>query len=200
VRILLKVINGVVTGVLILVIGGSTFLAFSARKSGDAIPNVLGHKVLNVVSGSMEPTIHTGDVIIVKPLADPAKELEDGDIITFRSREKADMLITHRIIGTVMVNGQVAGYGTQGDANEAPDLALVEPQQVVGRYRWRVPYFGYVSNFMRQPAGVIAIVILPGLILIGMEFRKIWQMLSEEEKAKAAAARAEVEGGGTDAE
>ncbi len=187
-KIALKVLNLLFTAALVLVIIGSTALAFSARRSGDAIPTVMGHKVLNVVSGSMEPTIHTGDVIVVKPLADPVQEIRDGDIITYRAQEKADMLITHRVTGTILVNGKPVGYTTQGDANEAPDLQVVGPQQVVGRYEWRIPYFGYVTAFLRKPAGVITFVILPGLILVGLEFRKMWQALTEAEKAKEGAA------------
>lgn len=188
VKIALKVLNALITAALVLVILAATGLAFSARRSGDAIPTVMGHKVLNVVSGSMEPAIHTGDVIIVKPLANPALEVRDGDIITYRSPEKADVLITHRVIGTIKVNGAPVGFATQGDANEAPDLRLVAPEQVVGRMGGRIPYFGYVSVFLRKPVGILAVVILPGLVLIGLEFRKLWQTIAEAEKAKAAAA------------
>lgn len=185
----LKVLNGLITGLLILVIGAAAVLGFSARRSGDAIPTIAGHKILAVLSGSMEPKIHTGDVIIVKPLANPAAEIRDGDIITFRTKEKSDMLITHRVVGTVKVNGEAIAFGTKGDANAAQDTEVVTPQQVVGRYEWRVPYFGYVSSFIRKPIGIVLFVILPGLFIIAMEFRKMWIALSEAEAAKAAEAK-----------
>lgn len=189
----LKVLNWLITGLLLLAIGTASVLAFSARRSGDAIPTIAGHKVLSVLSGSMEPKIHTGDVIIVKPLADPAAEIRDGDIITFRTREKADMLITHRVTGTIKVNGKPAGYTTKGDNNETMDREVVAPDQIIGRYEWRVPYFGYISSFVRKPIGIILFVILPGLIIIGLEFRKMWQTLSQEEAAKQAAEKAAAE-------
>lgn len=181
-----KVINGLVTGLLILVIAAAAVLGFSARRSGDRVPTIAGYKVLAVLSGSMEPRIHTGDVIIVKPLANPAAEVKDGDIITFRTREKADMLITHRVMGTVKVNGEPVAFGTKGDANASPDNEVVTPEQVVGRYQWRIPYFGYVSSFIRKPLGVVLVVILPGLFIIGSEFVKMWKALSEADAAKAA--------------
>ncbi|HWI50921.1 MAG TPA: signal peptidase I [Symbiobacteriaceae bacterium] len=186
----LKVLNILVTVVLVMIIGTASVLAFSARRSGDAIPTILGHKVLTVLSGSMEPAIHTGDVIIVQPLADPANEVRDGDVITFRTREKADMLITHRVTGTIKINGTPAGFTTKGDNNEAMDTQVVAPDQVIGRYQWRVPYFGYISSFVRKPLGIALFVILPGLIIIGLEFRKMWQAMSQEEAAKAAAEQA----------
>jgi signal peptidase len=138
----------------------------------------------------MEPRIHTGDVIIVKPLANPAAEVKDGDIITFRTKEKSDMLITHRVVGTVKVNGEPIAFGTKGDANAANDVDVVAPQQIVGRYAWRVPYFGYISSFIRKPMGIAIFVILPGLLIIAMEFRKMWKALSEAEAAKADEAKA----------
>lgn len=181
---LLNALNVLVTVVLVLVIAAAAFLAFSARFSKDKIPTVAGHKVLTVLSGSMEPAIHTGDVVIIRPIT-PADEIKEGDVITFRTKEKADMLITHRVMGTVNVNGVPKAYVTKGDANDSEDLSTVARDQVVGIYQWRVPYFGYVSNFMHKPVGIILCVVLPGLLLIGMEFVKIWKILAEAEAAKA---------------
>lgn len=189
-KVALKILNGLITGALILVIGAAAFLGFSARRSGDAIPTIAGHKVLSVLSGSMEPAIFTGDVIVVKPLADPATEVKDGDVITFRTKEKADMLITHRVNGTILVNGKPVGFTTKGDNNEFMDTQVVAPEQIIGRYEWRVPYFGYISNFIRKPIGIALFVILPGFVIIALEFRKMWQAMSEEEAAKAAAKQA----------
>lgn len=181
---LLNALNVLVTVVLVLVIAAAAFLAFSARFSKDKIPTVAGHKVLTVLSGSMEPAIHTGDVVIIRPIT-PADEIKEGDVITFRTKEKADMLITHRVMGTVNVNGVPKAYVTKGDANDSEDLSTVARDQVVGIYQWRVPYFGYVSNFMHKPVGIILCVVLPGLLLIGIEFVKIWKILAEAEAAKA---------------
>lgn len=187
-KLFLKVLNTVITVGLVLVIGAAGALAFSARRSGDAIPSVLGHKVLTVISGSMEPAIMTGDVIIVKPVANPQAEIKDGDVITFRAKDDASMLITHRVVGTVLVNGTPAAFVTKGDANASEDFVPVSPEQVVGRYQWRVPLFGYLSSFLRKPLGIVLFVILPGLILIGLEFYKMWQAVLEAEKTKAEAA------------
>jgi signal peptidase I len=199
-KVAFKILNGLITGALILVIGSAAILGFSARRSGDAIPTIAGHKVLAVISGSMEPGIRTGDVIIVKPLKDPANEVKDGDVITFRAREKADMLITHRVIGTVKVDGKPVAFGTKGDNNEVVDREVVAPEQIIGRYEWRIPYFGYITNFIRTPLGIVLFVVLPGVIIIGMEFVKIWKTLSEAEAAKKAEAEAVVDKDHSDSE
>ena len=101
--------------------GGDGALHHRAQ-GADRIPAVFDYKVLSVLSGSMEPAIRTGDVIIVEPLR-PEHEIREGDVITFRAADAPDMLITHRVIGIVSVNGEPAAYVTKGDANEAPDLS-----------------------------------------------------------------------------
>jgi signal peptidase I len=186
---LLGVLNVLVNVALVLIIGLGSVMGLLSRRSPDGIPTVAGRKVLSVLSGSMEPAVHTGDVIIVKPLAG-GEEVHQGDIITFRTKEKADMLITHRVIGVVLVNGKPVAYTTKGDANSVPDSDVVMREQLVGRYQWRILYFGYVAAFLHSKVGIALCVILPGLLLIGLEFRKIWKALAEEEAAKAASATA----------
>jgi signal peptidase len=188
----MRIVNGVISALLVLVILGVGIVALTARKAPDGIPTFRGYKALSVISGSMEPTIHTGDVIIIRPVA-RAEEIARGDILTFRSKEKADMLITHRVDGVIMVNGAPKAFVTKGDNNESQDLATVAFEQVIGRYQFRLPYFGYVASFIRKPVGVVLLVILPGLLLIALEFRKIWQAISEAEKAQEIAAESEAE-------
>lgn len=182
----LRILDITVTTLLVLMIATSTYLGVAARRSPDSIPTVFGQKVLSVLSGSMAPVIHTGDVIVVRPLL-PGESIQEGDIITYRVAGQPRMLITHRVVGMVALDGKPSAYVTKGDANDAKDLSTVSPLQVVGRYRWRVPYFGYISNFIRKPIGIVVVVILPGLILIGMELRRLWRVIAaaEAEKTKA---------------
>lgn len=181
---LMSIVNGVISALLVLLILGVGVMALTAKRSPDGIPTFRDYKALAVISGSMEPVIHTGDVIIIRPVS-RVEEIVDGEIITYRTKEKQEMLITHRVVGTLKVNGVAKAFFTKGDANDAEDLTPVSFDQVVGRYQFRVPYFGYVSSFIRKPIGVALVVILPGLVLIGLEFRKIWLALSEAEAAKA---------------
>jgi len=178
-----RFLSGVLTAVLVVVLVATVALAISARRSADGLQTVLGYKVLSVLSGSMEPAIKTGDVIIVEPLKSD-QEIAEGDVITFRAPDSPDMLITHRVVGIVSVNGEPAAYVTKGDNNDSIDLTPVQRSQVVGIQRWRIPYYGYLSNFMRRPLGIILCVIAPGLVLIGMEVRKIMQLVMEEERAR----------------
>ncbi|MBP2017185.1 signal peptidase [Symbiobacterium terraclitae] len=184
-KLVLRILNGAVTAVLAVILVATVALAITARRSQDGMPSVLGYKVLSVLSGSMEPAIKTGDVIIVEPLK-PDHEIKEGDVITFRAADAPEMLITHRVVGIVSVNGEPTAYVTKGDNNDAVDLSPVSRSQVVGIQRWRVPYYGYLREFMRKPVGIVSLVIAPGVLLIAMEIRKIVQVVMEEERAKKA--------------
>ncbi len=182
-KLVLKLLNVIVTLVLVLVIIVAVGLTVSARFSGDRVPTVYGYKILNVLSGSMEPVIQTGDAIVIRPLSEGEK-IGEGDIITFHTGENEDILITHRVVGVVSINGEPAAYVTKGDANDSEDLFTVARDQIVGIYEWRLPYFGYISNFVHKPVGIIMCIIIPALLIIGSELIKIYKVLEEEERAK----------------
>ena len=93
----------------------------------DELPGVFGVKPAVVLSGSMEPTIQTGDLIAVTD-CDPTA-LHEGDVVCYLSSGKA---ITHRIASvTTGEDGQLR-YVTQGDANNAADRLPVTVDQVQG--------------------------------------------------------------------
>lgn len=181
----LKVLNILVTAVLLLFVLASATLAISARRSHDALPTVAGHKLLTVLSGSMEPAIRTGDVIVVRPVQS-GQLAKEGDVITFFAKEDGSMLITHRVVGLIKVNEQPVAYVTKGDNNDSQDLTPVPVDRVVGLYQWRIPFFGYIADFMRKPFGILLFVVLPGLLFIGGELKKIWRALEETEASTKA--------------
>ena len=67
-----------------------------------------------VLSGSMEPEIPTGSVVVVDGRK---KEWNPGDVITYR---RGNMVVTHRI-----VEKSEEGYCTKGDANAEEDAGIV---------------------------------------------------------------------------
>lgn len=86
-----------------------------------------------VATGSMEPAIGAGDVVILCR-TDPA-ELEVGDVIQYQSD---GCTVIHRIVEK---DGDT--FITQGDANNAPDLRPVEREQVLGRVTGTLPDAGW---------------------------------------------------------
>ena len=156
-----KKIWNLVTTVLIAVIAGAVLLLFSFR--------LFGLKGFTVLSGSMEPTYHTGSVIYVKS-AD-ADALEVGQPITYYLSGKT--VATHRIIEVVEEDGAVR-YRTKGDANDVADGSLVDPEDIIGTPIFSIPYLGFALSYIQSPpgmyvaiaagAGVMLIIFLPSLL------------------------------------
>jgi signal peptidase len=125
-------------------------------------------KLLVVESGSMEPAIKTGSVIIIKPSA----SYKIGDIISFGPVSKVSPATTHRIVEMRAQTGQPV-YVTKGDANSGADIHQVPAKDVLGKVLFHIPYIGYVINWTKQPFGFMLLIIFPAVILIYGELKKI---------------------------
>ena len=133
---------------------------------------LVGLRTFTVLSGSMEPTYHTGSLIYVKKV--DAAKLSEGTVITFMLDENT--VATHRIVGVVPDEDEpgVVRYRTKGDANEAEDGSLVHYKNVIGTPVFSIPKLGYLANYIQHPpgtyvavsagAGVLLLMFLPELI------------------------------------
>lgn len=127
-------------------------------------------KVLVVKSGSMEPTLQTGALIIVKPV----KNYQVNDIITFKKTNAPDNTITHRLIEIKTTNNK-QNFITKGDANEDQDVDEVYPSRVVGKVFLNIPYLGYAVAAAKTKYGFLLIIVIPALLIIADEIKKIIQ-------------------------
>jgi len=125
---------------------------------------LFGIQVFTVLSGSMEPSYHTGSLIYVKKV-DPF-ELEPGDVITFALDE--DTVATHRVVGIVPdeEDPAVIRFRTKGDANDAEDATLVHYMNVIGSPIFTVPKLGYVSNYIQNPPGMYIAIAVAAILLL----------------------------------
>jgi|GEM_PF-1220426 len=124
------------------------------------IPGNIEMKI--VKSGSMEPNIPTGSVVMVKP----ATTYAFNDVITFGKDTKTDVPTTHRIVG-VEGTGANATYMTKGDANEEADPQSVMQHEIIGKVVFSLPYVGFVLDFARQPMGFVLLIAIPaGLVIL----------------------------------
>lgn len=137
------------------------------------------YKILTVLSGSMEPAIKMGSVVVTKPTND----YKTGDIITFGEMTKTKTPTTHRIIGTEVVSNEVY-YITKGDANNAKDPNKILESKVIGKVLFSVPYAGYAASAAKKPIGFFLLVIIPCGIIILEEIRKIWKELKQKKIKK----------------
>ena len=121
-------------------------IMYKANRYPDQVPDVFGYKPMIVLSGSMETSIHTGDLVFVKMI--DTTTLKKGDVIAFRNEENT--VTTHRIVEIVYENGKQY-FRTKGDANNAEDLNLVEMKDVERIYVGRLAKVGNFLMFMQQP-------------------------------------------------
>jgi len=128
-----------------------------------------------VYTGSMEPAIPVGSVVVIK-LANP-ETLKIGDIICFKVSESATTTVTHRVS-----NITDEGFITKGDANEDPDQWIVKKENVIGKAIFTIPYIGYIGYFVRTPVGFILLIIIPATLIIIKETRNIIKELKKKEK------------------
>ena len=150
-----------------------------------------GFKLLVVKSGSMEPAIKTGSVVIDKNFS----EYNIGDVITFKNIEKPKETTTHRVADIKGV-GSSKLYFTKGDANDSIDSGSVTKELVVGKVILKIPYLGYVASFARSLPGLIIIIIIPATIIIYEEMKKIHQetkQIIQKRKQKKEEAKAKKE-------
>ena len=132
-------------------------------------------KFLIVQSGSMEPTIKTGSVVLVKP-----KDTYNlGDIITFGTISKTQAPTTHRII-EIKDNK----YITKGDANNGPDLREIKKTEVIGKMIVSIPYIGYAVSAAKRPIGFFLIIIIPVLLIVYDEVNKIRKEMKKMKNEK----------------
>jgi len=97
-----------------------------------------------ILSGSMEPSIRPGDLVIIRRCG--IDEIKIGDIIEYNVDEYN---VIHRVVDINQKSGKI-NLVTKGDANESIDKIPVTNEVVVGRVEYIVPYIGYHSYFLRR--------------------------------------------------
>ncbi|MBR6690954.1 MAG: signal peptidase I [Bacilli bacterium] len=93
---------------------------------------------LAIASGSMDPKIKKGDVVIVEKIDDKYDTLEVGQVIAFKH---SGVVVVHRLINIIEEDGHYYFY-TKGDANKTEDNYVVEEEMVIGTVNLAIPYVG----------------------------------------------------------
>ena len=138
----------------------NTTLIIKSYINPNEAPDFLGYKPFIVLSGSMEPTIMTGDLVIIQKCN--TKELKEGDIIAFRS---GTSVITHRILKSTIENGKTM-FITKGDNNNTEDRNPVALSDVEGIYVTRIPKLGNFAMFLQTTVGSILFISIPFILFI----------------------------------
>ncbi len=162
-----KKILSILGTILLVILLAVVVVMFNARLSGEA-PSVFGYQVFRVSSGSMEPELMIGDVILIKE-AEP-QDIQKGDIVTYKGEEGDldDKFITHKVIeDPQLVDGRYV-FHTQGIYEGAvPDPDWYE-DQLLGEFVCKIPFIDSVYSFFLKPYGLITFVLVI-IVLFGYE-------------------------------
>jgi len=142
---------------------------------GSMFPIPGNYKMMTVLSGSMEPAIETGSIVVSKSF----NNYKIGEVITFQLSSANKTPTTHRIVEMEVQEGNPL-YTTKGDANNAPDREVVRNNQVIGKVVLNIPFLGYAVNFVKKPVGFLLIIIIPAGIIILDEVKKIYKELKKK--------------------
>ena len=158
-RILINGLKYGLFGLLSLVILINLYLGINKAVTHNPVPKFLGMTPLIVLSGSMEPAIMPGDVVVIRGQAPQNYGL--GDIATYLV---GTTTYTHRIVGEE--NG---AFILKGDNNNVADDA-VAADQLIGKVLFKIPKIGVAILFFKTPPGMVVLLILLVLSIYGQEF------------------------------
>lgn len=175
-------ITGNILFIMILILMIFTVGLVVKGKLDGGVPSAGPYQLYVVLSGSMSPVFETGSMIAVKEIDSTPINLED--IITFRSPEDQNIIITHRVKGIMTLDNGQLGYLTQGDANNAPDKELILKEHIIGKAVYWIPYAGYVTEFAKSKQGILIMIIIPGLLIIGGEIHRLFRYASQYDAEK----------------
>ncbi len=197
------------------------FLSVSAKKSRDGAVNLFGYEARFVLTESMEKNKDTDtskfkikeikqkSLIFIEKVPTDEKKAEKwyaalkiGDVLTFRYGNVGEP-ITHRIVKIeekqktggyiITLRGDNHAEGTQA-AEQVVDTSQKESlNYVIGKVKGQSYALGLLVYAVKTPVGIVFIVIVPCLIIIGLEIIRIVSVLNESKKQKQAAEKAEQE-------
>ena len=153
-NIMLKILDIIGKSILILII---VFLLFFIMRAAFFKKfDIFGYRFYIIMSGSMEPEIKTGDMIITKE----CKNYEIGDVIAFKN---TGLVTAHRIVEKSSEDGEEL-FRTKGDNNNTVDRELVRKEQIRGKTINTIPKVGTAVLYLKTHW--IILVLLIGVIII----------------------------------
>ena len=177
------IISAVICVILALILASNLLIIIKGAINPDRPPSVFGVTSMIVLSGSMSGDapdhIEVGDMIITTTVK--AEDLKVGDVITYM--ENGTTTVTHRIIGI----NEDGSFRTKGDANNAEDRESVKPENLIGKFVFRIPKLGDIAMFAQTPFGMMLFIGLPLLAYVALDVAVRSKQGKKKKKADAEA-------------
>jgi len=153
-----------------IVFAGTIAVAFFAYNYN---ARIFGRSFVTVLTGSMEPDVKTGALIIVHA-PPPARDLRAGDVITFRIYRPQDgmrMVITHEIFAVLqpITEGDEITFHTKGRANPGRDPWVVRYGDIIGFFPedgTQIAFLGNLLAFLAHPIGLLTMTLIFIVIIV----------------------------------
>ena len=167
-----RTISLLVTVLLILSVVLCLFVTLQVVSDGYV--NIGGFMMFRVVTGSMEPTMHVGTMMITRET--PISQIRENDIVCFRSQNSMiwGSIVTHRVMDVIELEDGSILLETKGDANTVADGYYVKESNLVGKVIWYTgddSTLASIFNFFTSEVGFLACIVFPGLLLLGLIFK-----------------------------
>ncbi len=158
-----RIVKNVVCWSLIAILTVAIVIFMITKISGGT-PTVFGYTLHRIVSGSMEPELKIGDVIVGKKVTDTV-DVHVGDIITFQGDSRFDnQKVTHRVMVSPYDNGKgKIVLVTMGDANLVDD-GEIDFNDVESKLVMKLNVLRDIYDFFFSQWGLIVFIFL--LVLI----------------------------------
>lgn len=139
---------------------------------------VNGFRLFVLASGSMEPALSPGTLILTQP----QQQYVPGEVITFRrpasrANDSQQLIVTHRVISSKRLDHSYV-YFTKGDANQEIDPIQVYHHEVIGKVVFALPLAGLILIWPYSRLGFYVLVVLPAVIIVGYLIKHIISLLT----------------------
>ena len=141
-------------------------------------PAFLGYKMYVIISGSMQPELEVGDIVVVKKIN--PNDLKKDDVISFR---KGQTIITHRIVEVKNAEEKLQ-FLTKGDNNNTNDKDLVSDKEIEGIVVNKIQKLGKIVLKLRDKTLIIVIILIYYIFLMydqSVQKRKNLRRIKREE-------------------
>lgn len=193
-----RIVSGLTTLFLLVAVVICLYVVVQSMSHGYV--RIGGYSLFRVVTGSMEPTIPVGTVLLAEET--PIGEVAEDDIVCFRSTNPGSegMIVTHRVMKVYDSPDGVRCLMTKGDNNQSMDVNPVKQDNLIGRiirHTGEGNKMAGMINFLTGDFGFLACIVLPVLLVavwifrdasknLKQEIENVEARLDEQERAKRA--------------
>ena len=163
-----KILKGAFRAISLLIIAVTVLIAvfnitsyIKRLTSDEQLPLVLGFGSAIVLTGSMEPNISAGDLVVIHR----QDSYKPNQVVTYEGNTTP---VTHRVIAIGSDENGGTTYLTQGDANNTDD-GYIPADRIIGRVILVIPNVGGLQNFLTSPMGFTLITLALGAMLFAPE-------------------------------